>query len=214
MRGHRRHRDRDAAGFALVEAVVTLSLLMVVLAMFLDSLGSLTNSSQRVQALVANEETVRFGLDQMQRDLRAATALDALTASSGYGSQIRFELGPAGSRQYLRWLYDTTPTSPTYQSLLRQVMAGPTSATVLNQGIVITRAENVASNTAVFTYFDSRGADLVAANPTTPANVADCTIAVHIEVDADSQPGPQPFSENIDVELRNRLPGGIIGCPA
>jgi hypothetical protein len=150
----------------------------------------------------------------MQRDLRAAAALDALTASSSYGNQVRFELGTAGARQYLRWLYDTTPTSPTYRSVLRQVMAGPTSATVLNQGVVITRAQNLASNTAMFTYFDSRHGDLVAANPTTPANVADCAIAVHIEVDADSQPGPQPFSENMDVELRNRLPGGIIGCPA
>ena len=214
MSGQRRDRDRGSAGFAMVEAIVTLSLLTVVLAMFLDSLGSLTNSSQRVQALVVNEQTVRFGLDQMQRDLRAATALDALSASSGYGSEVRFELGSAGARQYLRWLYDTTPSSPTYQSVLRQVMAGPTSATVLSQGIVITRAQNVVSNTAMFTYFDSRGADLAAANPTTPANVADCAIALHIEVDADSQPGPQPFSENIDVELRNRLPGGIIGCPA
>jgi type II secretory pathway pseudopilin PulG len=201
-------------GFALVEAVVVVAVLAVVLSMFLDSLSSLTNSSQRVQSLVTNEETVRFALDQMQRDLRAANPLDALTTTSAYGNQIRVELGPTpGTHQYLRWLYDTTPTSPTYESLLRQIMAGPTSSTVLSQDVEITRVHNVETSTAVFTYTDAQGNDLVSLNPTTPANIANCAIAVHIVVDADSQPGPQPFSENIDIELRNRLPGGIIGCP-
>ena len=65
----------------------------------------------------------------------------------------------------------------------------------------------------VFSYYDSHGNDLVAANPSTPANVANCAIRVHMSISSDSAPGPQPFTENLDVELRNRLPGGTIGCP-
>jgi hypothetical protein len=150
----------------------------------------------------------------MQRDLRAANPIDTLSTTAAYSNEVRFELGPTGgTHQYLEWLYDTTPGSPTYRDVLRQIMAGPTSTTVLSQTVEITRAENLAAATAMFTYYDSHNNDLVAANPAAPANVANCAIAVHIQVDADSQPGPQPFSENISVELRNRLPGGITGCP-
>jgi hypothetical protein len=91
-------------------------------------------------------------------------------------------------------------------------MSGPTNATVVSQVPVLTRMRNVESGIPAFIYFDVHGVDLVASNPTTPANVANCAIRVHIQVNAGAQPGPQPFSENIDVEVRNRLPGGIVGC--
>jgi type II secretory pathway pseudopilin PulG len=208
----RRRSDRD--GYTLIEVVVVVAILMVVLVMFLDSLTSLTNTSQRVQSLVTNEETVRFALDQMERDVRGAVLLDPEPTAGAYRDQLRFEVGPTASRTYLRWLYDTTPASPTYESVIRQVMAGATSTSVLSQTVEITRVENLGTNTPTFTYFDSHEVDLVSQNSPTPANVADCAISVHIQVDADSQPGPQPFSETIDVELRNRLPGGIIGCPS
>jgi hypothetical protein len=198
----------------LIEAVVVLAALMVVLSMFFSGLQSLTKAEQRVQGLVNNQETVRFALGQMGRELRAANPLDSLPAATSYPNQITFELGPTpGVHQYVRWLYDTLVGSPTYESIMRQVMSGPSSAaTVVSQRIVVTRVHNIETNTAIITYYDSQHADLVALNPTTPANVANCAIAVHIQVNSDAQPGPQPFSEDVDVELRNRLPGGSLGC--
>jgi type II secretory pathway pseudopilin PulG len=205
---------RGQDGFTLVELSVVLTTMLVIAASLFAVLNSLTNTAGRIQALVNNQETVRFGLDRLQRDLRAANPVDPLSSSGAYRNAIQIELGPnPGTRVYIRWLYDMTPTSSTYEALLRQVMSGSgANAAVTSQAAVITRVRNLETGTPLFTYYDSGGNDLVSANPTTPANVANCAIRVHVQVNSDSQPGPQPFSENIDVELRNRLPGGIIGC--
>jgi hypothetical protein len=193
--------------------MVTVVMAIVVAALF-GALNSLTNADVRVQALITNQQAVRFGLNQLQRDVRAANPMDPFASTSTYSNAVQVELGPnAGTRTDIRWLYDTTPTSPTYESLLRQVMSGPTAgATVISQVVVIKRVRNVEAAVALFTYYDAGGVDLVANNPTTPANVANCAIRLHVLVTSDTQPGPQPFSENLDVELRNRLPGGIVGC--
>ncbi len=193
---------------------MVVALLMVVLSMFFGSLDSLTKAERRVQSLVNNEETVRFAIDQMEREFRAANPVDALGTTDLYRNQIKIELGPTSvAHQYIRWFYDTAPASPTYESILRQVMSGPlSSATVLSQGVVVSRVHNIETGTAVFSYRDAHDNDLVSLNAATPANVANCVVAVHIQLNSDASPGPQPFSENVDVELRNRLPGGIVGC--
>lgn len=188
--------------------------MLVIVATLLGALDSLTKVQGRVQALVNNQEAVRFGLDQLQRDVRAANPVDSFSVTNAYSNGVQVELGPnPGTRTYIRWLYDTTPASPTYEVLLRQVMSGPgVNATVSSQAAVITRVRNVETNTPVFDYFDSHDNELVTANPNTPANVANCAIRVHVLINSDAMPGPLPFSENIDLELRNRLPGGIVGC--
>jgi hypothetical protein len=188
--------------------------MLVIVGTLLGALDSLTKASTRVQALVNNQETVRFGLNRVQRDLRAANPVDAAGVTASYPNAVQVELGPnPGIRTYIRWFYDTSPASTTYESLLRQVMSGPgANATVSSQAVIVSRVRNLETSTAIFSYYDSLGNDLVANNPTTPANVANCAIRVHIQINSDAQPGPQPFSENIDVELRNRLPGGIVGC--
>jgi hypothetical protein len=187
---------------------------MVILSVFFNGLQSLTNAEQRVQGLVNNEEKVRFALDQMGRELRAANPLDGLATTTAYNNQIKLELGPTpGTHLNVRWFYDTALASPTYESLLRQVMSGTgDTATVISQRIVVRRVHNIETSTPVFSYYDSQNSDLVSLNPNTPANVANCAIGVHVQINSDAQPGPQPFSENIDIKLRNRLPGGILGC--
>jgi hypothetical protein len=193
---------------------IVVTTMLVIVGSFLAALNSVTNTGVRIQALVNNQETVRFGLDRLQRDLRAANPVDAPSTTGAYSNAMQIELGPnPGIRIVVRWFYDMTPTSSTYEALLRQVMSGNgASASVTSQVAVITRVRNLETNTPLFTYYDSGGNNLVSNNPTTPANVANCAIRVHVQVNSDAQPGPQPFGENIDVELRNRLPGGIIGC--
>lgn len=207
-------RRRDEGGFSVLETVVAAAIMMIAVGSFVDGLAALTSTASEVNSRVTNESEVRYGLDQLQRDLRAANPVDPDAVTADYGYSVQVELGPnPGARSYVRWFYDTTRGSPTYQDLLRQVMSGPgTSATVVSQAAVLTGVDNNLTNTAVFSYYDSSGDDLVEANSLTPANVANCVINISVVIVAAALPGPRPFREDLAVELRNRLPGGIVGC--
>ena len=86
------------------------------------------------------------------------------------------------------------------------------TATVLATSWYLTRVRNVESGIPIFTYFDAYEQDMVANTNYSASDIANCAIRVHIELSSDSNPGPVPFTETQDVELRNRLPGGT-GCP-
>jgi hypothetical protein len=119
-------------------------------------------------------------------------------------------LGPTGGTQrVVRWTYDTTNLQ-----MVRQVMSDTSdTATVVSQSFFLTRVQNVQNGTPVFTYYGQHDTDLVAASLVN-GNVhdaANCAVRVHIEISSDSNPGPVPFTETQDVEVRNRLPGNV-GC--
>src|SRR4029077_12074489 len=117
---------RSEAGFTIVEMTIATAILMVVLAMFLHTLVSLTRSEDRAHRLVANEQNVRFELNQLAREVRAANPLlDLLTSNpADYSNTVEFALGPTGGTQpIVRWTYDTDPHSSHYQQLRRQQMA-------------------------------------------------------------------------------------------
>ena len=69
-------QPRSQAGFSIIEVTVVAATMLVIVATLLGALDSLTNVQGRDQALVNNQETVRFGLDQVQRDVRAANPVD------------------------------------------------------------------------------------------------------------------------------------------
>ena len=85
------------------------------------------------------------------------------------------------------------------------------SATVVARSWFLTRVRNHEIGKPIFTYHDAENQDMVADGDYTNSDIANCAIRVHIELTADSNPGPIPFTETQDVELRNRLPGGT-GC--
>jgi type II secretory pathway pseudopilin PulG len=214
---HRFRRARaDQRGYTIVEVMVTVSILMVVLAIVFGVLESLTRNEARSQALVSNEQNVRFELDQLSREIRAANPLVPLlnaTSAATYQDQIEMLLGPTGGTQtVVRWVYDTTR-----EQMVRQVMSGTSAtATVVAQSFYLNRVRNVESGTPVFTYYGQQGEDLVAqslalADPNHAHDAANCAIRVHIELSSDSNPGPLPFTQTQDVEVRNRLPGNV-GC--
>ncbi|HET6793813.1 MAG TPA: hypothetical protein VFH45_05195 [Acidimicrobiales bacterium] len=210
---HRVKRRGGEAGFSVLELVIAASILLIVLAVFGNTMISLGNTEVRSQALVANEQNTRFVLDQLTREIRAANPLVALGSLSSYSNSLELELGPVGgSQKVVRWLYDTTTGSPTYKELVRQVMSdATTSATVVSQAVVLTSVRNAESSTPVFTYYGQSGDDLVGSGSFTAADVANCAVQVHITIVANPNPGPQPFTANTDAEIRNRLPGGV-GC--
>ena len=212
--GSLRHDQRDEDGFTIIEVTMASMILLLVLGMFFNTLVSLTNSESRAQKLVSNEQNVRFELDQLAREIRAANPLvpllNAATAAA-YSNQIEVVLGPSGGTQtVVRWTYDTTT-----KQLARQLMSDTSSgATVLSQSFFLIRVRNVETGSPVFTYYGQHNEDLVAQTLANGGNLhdpANCAVRVHILLTSDSNPGPVPFSETQDVEVRNRLPGNV-GC--
>lgn len=214
LTGSRRPRSRDEAGFTVTEVAITSAVLIAVLAMFLNTLTSLTKSEDRAQRLVANEQNVRFELDQMAREIRAANPmlpLLAATSASAYSRQVQMVLvSETGVEQVVRWTYDTTR-----MIMVRQVMSSAAAtATVLNESFFLNRVRNNDTGIPVFRYYDQAGTDLVADALADGGNLhdpANCAVRVHIELQSDSQPGPLPFTVTQDVHIRNRLPGNV-GC--
>lgn len=203
----------DEGGFTLVELMVASMMLVIVVVLFFNMLTSLTSSEHRAQALVSNEQAVRFELTQLAREVRAANPLVVQSTTDSYSNQITLVLGPTGGTQeVVRWTYDTDPDSPTYLQLARELMSDSSfSATVVSRSWFLTRVRNLELGKPIFTYHDAQDQDMVADGDYTNSDIANCSIRVHIELSADSNPGPVPFTETQDVELRNRLPGGT-GC--
>ena len=204
--------DNDEQGFTVIELTVTMMILAIVLTMFFGALTSLTKSEDRAQRLVSNEQNVRYELDQLSREVRAANPLTVLTNATDYSNEIGMVLGPTGgSQQVVRWFYDTDPTSPHYERLSREIMSDSSdTATVVSTSWYLIRVRNVESGTPVFTYYDYKNDDMVAGGYSN-FDIQNCATRVHITISSDSNPGPLPFTETQDVELRNRLPGGV-GC--
>jgi len=206
----------DEHGYTIVEVMMATSILLIVLVIVFGMMVSLTRNESRSQALVGNEQNVRFELDQLSREIRAANPLVPLlnaTTAATYENQIEMVLGPNGGTQtVVRWTYDTVN-----ERMVRQVMSGTSStATVVAQSFYLARVRNVESGTPVFTYYGQQGEDLVAqslalAAPEHTHDAANCAIRVHIQISSDSNPGPLPFMQTQDVEVRNRLPGNV-GC--
>jgi prepilin-type N-terminal cleavage/methylation domain-containing protein len=214
FRAAREQRLQGEQGFTLIELVIAMSILMLVLGAFFQTLVSLTRSEDRSQRLVSNEQNVRFEVDQMAREIRAANPLVPLlnaTDASAYENQIELVLGPTGGAQtVVRWTYDTAQ-----EEMLRQVMSGTdANATVLAQSWFLNRVRNKETGQPVFTYYSQHNIDLVQDTLDNQGNLhdpANCATRVHIVLTSDSNPGPLPFTETQDVEVRNRLPGNV-GC--
>lgn len=192
--------------------MVSTAILLIVLGMLFDALVSLTHSEDRAQKLVSNEQNVRFELDQLAREIRAANPLVPLlnaVSATAYQSQIEMVLGPTdGTQTVVRWAYDTAN-----EEMLRQVMSDSSpGATVVSQSFFLNRVRNVETGLPVFTYYGQRDEDLIAQSLANGGNVhdaANCAVRVNIQLMSDSNPGPVPFTETQDVEIRNRLPGNV-----
>src|SRR5207253_6908223 len=90
-------------GYTAIEMMVVVAIMSVVLGALLGVLDNLTKSQVRTESLVTNQESVRLGLDRIERELRAANPLDGFSATATYSNQVQVELVPnPGTRQYIR----------------------------------------------------------------------------------------------------------------
>ena len=194
------------AGFTVVEMAVTVALLSIVLTTLLGVLDAQTRASRRVEAVVNNQEDVRFALLALARDVRAADPLGPLPDVGAYATRVELQLRDAtgASLGWVRWWLDTATGVIT-----RADIAGP-GGSVMATSYRLSRVRNAQSALPLFRYYNSAGVELTAVNATA-ADFANCTVRVHLAVEADTNPGPRPFRIESDAEVRNRLPGGI-GC--
>ena len=169
-------RPVDEAGFTVTELAITSGILILVLGLFLGTLTTLTRSEDRAQRLVANEQDVRFELNQMAREIRAAnplTPLLAATTANAYTQQIQVVIpGDSGADEVVRWTYDTDR-----MLMVRQRMTSTAAnATVASESFFLNRVRNEETGVPVFRYYDQSGNDLVA------KAIEDSQIALDVEV--------------------------------
>ena len=199
-------------GMTVVEVMIVSAIMMVVMAIAFGGLVTLTNSENRTQAMVANEQSVRFVLSDFARDIRGADPVTHWASSDDYAFKIQMEVGPTGDKSLVLWEYD-----PAARTITRSVTAGPGSPSTV---VRVTSVRNQERGYKFLQYFDAAATATAADDDTEelvdagepPGTIADCSIRVRVTVAADSNPGPEPFVESLDVHLRNRLPGGF-GCP-
>ncbi len=197
----RRGEDCDASGFTVIELAIVMMISSVLMVTLVGILDSQSRAEQKVNALAASQEQVRLALVEIQSDLRSAEPLIALPSAADFPKQMEivhlsFD-NDAATR--FRWRLDTAKNELVRETLTN---AGAVSATTY-------RLQGVTNNT-VFRYFDGNGNELLAAN-SSAEDIARCTLRVRILIDAAPEKGPQPLDNWSDVQLRNRLPGGV-GC--
>jgi type II secretory pathway pseudopilin PulG len=202
-----RARLEPEAGFTLVELAVAMGIMLIVMLVFLSLVPTSQKTSSVAEALISNEQDVSLALARMEKDIRAANPLDAFCSYTTYEDQIELNLGPAsGPQQTIMWVY-----SPTADTLTREVVTGSScDPTPSGSGEVTTGIVN-GTATPVFAYFDDTGTALDTAEET-PGNIANCTVRVEITLEEQESDSPQPFTEQVSVWLRDRLPGGMPGC--
>ena len=208
-----RCRRAHEAGFTIIEVTAVTAILLIVMAACFSTLLMLMKTERRTNALVSTEQEARQALTDLARDIRAANPMMPLpgvgnAAIATYESQLQVASATSGTTTLVRWVYDKAPASATYRSLLRQTI-NPANGQVLTSIVRLRNVRNAERGIAMFGFTSQAGVDLLAAGQA--ANIASCTLQVHVVISADSNPGPQPFTVNSDVQLRNRLPGGV-GC--
>lgn len=200
-----RRRGNAENGFTVVELTIASVVLAIVVASMVGLLDSQTRADKRIQALVNSQEDVRLALTAVSRDIRAADPMIAQATLDDYRDQIDMTLyDPSGASRHVRWKLD-----PSAQVLTRATIATDgTSSTTYR----VPRVRNDASTTAqpLFSYYDGANNNLLGLNSapgqssTLPGDMVRCTSRVHVRIVADTNPGPQPFTDEADVELRNQ----------
>ena len=198
-----RHRAApgDESGFTVVELAIVMLISVIAMTSIVGILQSQTKAERSVNGLAAAQEQVRLALTQIQQDLRSAEPLVALPSANQFPKQMEivhlsFE---HDTLIRFRWRLDTTANELVRETL--DANRNVTGTTFRLKGV---------TNFTVFRYFNSKGDELNATNSTSET-IAQCTLRVRVLIDAAPEAGARPVDNSSDVQLRNRLPGGV-GC--
>lgn len=192
--------EESEGGFTLIELTIVMVMLLLVSGALFQMLDSLTRNERIQQAMVTNQERVRLAMIEVGRDVRAANPLNELSTTTDYPTMVELSLGPRDSTQtHVRWRLSGT-------TLVRQVLTAP-RGTVTTTKNVLTNVRNAVSSQPVFEYYRPDGTLI---DVTTHAgDISQCAVRVNVNIVSDVDPGPIPFSEESDFELRNLLPANL-----
>lgn len=193
---------RDEGGFTLVELMVVLSILGVVMAICFNVLISVTENEALQQARIQNQEEGRVTMTRLARDIRSANPMFGQATSAVMGTQIDLQLGDATAPEFIRWKLDD-------KDLVRQTLASK-GGPVVQEHVALAGLYNTERSIQLFRYFDDAVQELDTLTETA-ADIANCAIRVQITMASAPDPIASAFIIQSDVQLRNRLPGGI-GC--
>ena len=191
--------SKNESGFTVIELSVVAVVLLVVTVSLFQMLDSLTRNERVQQAVVTNQERVRLAMIEIGRDIRAANpSLNPLTAAADYPTMIEMSHGPVGGTQkHIRWKLTGT-------NLTRSVLPAPNGVPTSTR-TVLTNVRNIADGLALFRHYRPSGALI---DPVLQAGeIPSCTLRVKVAIKSDVDPGPAPFLDESDFELRNLLPG-------
>ena len=204
-----RLRDRDDAGFNLVEITIAMALTAIVSVSILGVLISQQNAERDVSRFTVNHEETRQALVALQRDLRSSEPLTEVSDPLALRYRIDLKMYDdvnSPTPFQLRWRVDSGT-----RQLVREVLdtSGNVTATTYRlRGVV-----NSDLSVPVFTYYRADNTSYDLASPdTSPGTVAYCTVRVGIDLRAMPNSGRAPVRLVSDVELRNKLPGADE-CP-
>lgn len=202
---------RGEEGFTVLEMMVVLVILSIVLAIVGNVLMSVTHAANQGEALVENEQQSTLAIGRLARDLRAANPLQPIideSPTSGYNSyadqiQVTLVNPTGGAPTTVEWVYD-----PNAQTLTREVLSGPhgsvVSAETVLRNVFNCTGSGCSPAQPVFRYWDNAGNEFTQGD-TPDGTIATCTTRVTIDLISRSDPGPLPFQETKDVELRNQI---------
>lgn len=185
--------SRDS-GFTLIELSVVCAIVSVLIAVGGGALISLSNSANRDEALVSEQQAATGAIAQLDRDIRSASTLSIPSGATAADEIEVAVLGPSGSTTEYLWTYD-----PTAETFTREVASGSGWSAA---GYLVADVTNGAT-IPVFKFFDASGSDI---SSTTNSNIATCTTAVDVNLYVSSSlNGVHPFQESAEVALTNQL---------
>lgn len=206
----RERRRRDDAGFTALEMLVTVSMLSLVIGVLFMTLWAVLRNERQQQARATNQEVVRLTLIEVGQDLRAADPLIQQDTVTDYErvAEVQF-VDAAGADRVVRWRHEIADDG--VGQLVHEVLDEPGGSVLSTRTLLHGLVDNDEAGTPVFRYYDESGNQLTSATATAE-DVANCAIRVTVTVTNVEDDAAAAFSSEIDVHLRNRLPGGAYGC--
>lgn len=202
-------RRNDTAGFTVAELAITVALSMTVMATLIGILVSQTSADKRMSAFADNQEQLRQAVVLMQRDIRSSEPLNELDSpTEDYRLLIELDVYDsidAVNPTPIRWRVD-----PVTDELLREQLDGSDPPNVVAVTHRVTGVVNDES-TPLFSYYSASSTTPYDVTIAPSADIAHCTMRVHIDLVGAPTAGPSPGTLESDAQLRNRLPGGL-GC--
>ena len=187
-------KTHDEAGYTLVELLVAMTVMLLVSGALLGALESATVTERRASGRIDDEQSIRLGLAQFERDVRSSQLLTA--DPSILGRQIDLQVGP----DHVRWSYDSGAST-----LSRSVVTDSSVTT----GAVVPGVSVGAD--PMFALVGRDGRDLSTLTGGTSLDQVRCAASVKATVASAPHRGLAPFTETAVAPLPP--PRDLEGCP-